>query len=143
MTLLDVNVLVNAVNTDSADHTRMKTWLEARLQSQDVVALPWAVLKGFVRITTSPRILSKPLHLDVALRVVEDWLNLPNVRVLQPTDRHMNSFGAMCRAANATGNLVTDAHLAALATEHGCELASSDTDFAKFPGLRWINPLMP
>lgn len=96
---------------------------------------------GFVRICTHARILPKPLPAAVALEQVEEWLSLPNVRIVQPTASHPRRFAELCRAAGVSGNLVTDAHLAALAIEHGAELASCDEDFGRFPGLRWFNPL--
>lgn len=141
MVLVDVNLLVHAVNADSPHHAAARAWLDNLLQGAGPVALPWAVLTGFVRITTHPRILPHPLPLDEALKVMNQWLALPSVTVPHPTSRHAQEFEAACRGAAATGNLVTDAHLAALATEHGAELASCDADFAKFPGLRWFNPL--
>jgi len=99
------------------------------------------VIIGFVRITTNPRLTNNPFTLQDALDQVREWLALPGVSVVHPTPEHERHFAEQCRTANVTGNLVTDAHLAALAIEHGCELASNDTDFARFPGLRWINPL--
>lgn len=107
------------------------------------VGLPWAVLVGFVRIVTNPRAMANPFTLEEALDQVNAWLSLPNVSVLHPGPEHARRFADASRAAQARGNLVTDAHLAALALEYGCELASSDTDFAKFTGLRWVNPLSP
>ncbi len=142
MILLDVNVLINAVNTDSPLHVTAKRWMEAKLHAGEKIAIPWAVLKGFVRITTNARIIPKPLTLDEALQTIEGWVSLSNVSILHPTDRHMEVFTSLCRASNATGNLITDAHLAALAVEHGIQLASSDADFARFPGLQWINPFI-
>ncbi|MGB8166503.1 MAG: type II toxin-antitoxin system VapC family toxin [Chthoniobacteraceae bacterium] len=141
MVLVDVNLLVHATNADSPDYAGARVWLSQLLQSKETVGLPWAVLVGFVRITTNPRILPNPLALDQALTQVNDWLALPNVQIIHPTHEHARVFSDLCRAANATGNLVTDAHLAALATEHGGELASCDDDFRKFAGLRWFNPL--
>jgi toxin-antitoxin system PIN domain toxin len=141
MVLVDVNLLIHAVNADSPDHVRARAWLRERLTGPESVALPWAVLIGFVRITTHPRILPNPLPLEDALRQVEHWRSLPNVAVLQPTPSHAQQFASLCRAATAAGNLVTDAHLAALALEHDVELASCDTDFGRFAGVRWFNPL--
>ena len=105
------------------------------------MALPWVVLAGFIRISTNPRIMSVPLTLDQALGCVDEWLALPTVQVVGPTSAHQQVFARMLRAASATSNLVSDAHWAALATEHGCYLASTDDDFQKFPGLHWLNPL--
>jgi len=99
------------------------------------------VLVGFVRITTNPRITSHPFALEEALDQIHQWLDLPGVQILHPVADHERHFAEMCRAAHAVGNLVTDAHLAALAIEHDCELGSNDADFGRFPGLRWVNPL--
>ena len=105
------------------------------------MALPWAVLAAFVRLSTNPRVVTCPLTLDEALGHIDEWLDLPIVRIIAPTERHRVEFARMLRDAQATGNLVTDAHLAALAIEHGCRVASTDGDFARFPGLDWLNPL--
>lgn len=141
MELVDVNLLINAVHTASPDHGRARAWLDGKLQRREAIGLPWAVLVGFVRITTNPRITNHPFTLEQALAQVREWLALPGVAVLHPTGEHARHFAEQCLAAGATGNLVSDAHLAALAVEHGCELASNDADYGKFPGLHWINPL--
>ena len=141
MLLVDVNLLVYAVFKDSARHEAAREWLDATLSGTEAVALPWVVLAGFIRISTNPRIMSVPLTLDQAIGYVDEWLGLSTVRVVGSTSAHQQVFARMLRAAGATGNLVSDAHLAALATEHGCYLASTDDDFQKFPGLHWLNPL--
>ena len=141
MMLVDVNLLVYAVFEDSARHDTARAWLDAALGGTESVALPWVVLMGFIRLSTNPRIMSAPLTLDQALGYVDEWLALPTVRIIGPTPTHQQVVTRMLRAANASGNLVSDAHLAALAAEHGCSLASTDDDFRKFPGLRWFNPL--
>jgi toxin-antitoxin system PIN domain toxin len=141
MVLVDVNLLIHAIHSASPDHAAAKTWLDDRLQSGEPLGLPWAVLVGFVRITTNPRITSHPFTLDESLQQIRDWLETPGVQILHPTAEHERHFADLCRAAGAVGNLVTDAHLAALAIEHDCELGSNDTDFSRFPGLRWVNPL--
>ena len=141
MVLVDVNLLINAIHSASPDHAAAKAWLDGRLQGGEPVGLSWAVLVGFVRITTNPRITSHPFTLDESLQQVRYWLALPGVQILHPTAEHERHFAELCRAAGAVGNLVTDAHLAALAIEHQCELGSNDADFGRFPGLRWVNPL--
>ena len=141
MILVDVNLLISAIATQAPNHLAAKTWLNAVLQRDEEIGLPWAVLVGFVRISTNPRAMTNPLTIEAALQQIDEWLALPGVRVLNPTPGHERHFAEVCRASNATGNLVTDAHLAALAIEHNCELASNDTDFARFPRLRWVNPL--
>ena len=141
MVLVGVNLLVYAVFKDSVRHEAARAWLDTTLSGTEPVALPWVVLAGFIRISTNPRIMSVPLTLDQALDYLDEWPVLPVVRVVGPTSAHQQVFARMLRAASATGNLVSDAHLAALATEHGCSLASTDDDFQKFPGLHWLNPL--
>ena len=142
MIFLDANLLIYAVNADAPLHWQAKTWVQDTLDGQrGPVALNWFSLVAFVRIITNPRIISAPRSLDEALHLVNAWLALPAVRLIEPGAGHAHHFDTICRSANAKGNLITDAHLAALAIEHGCELASCDTDFSTFPGLRWINPL--
>jgi toxin-antitoxin system PIN domain toxin len=105
------------------------------------VCLCWTVLNAFIRIGTSPRVFEHPLYLDQALARLQSWLGQPCTRIVLPTERHWTVFQRMVREGQAVANLVTDAHLAALAIEHGCDLASTDSDFSRFPGLRWRNPL--
>ena len=144
MILLDANLLIYAVNRDAADHAKAKHWVEETFSGQrGPVLLSWFTLVAFVRISTNARALTNPFSLDEALRVIGEWLALPDVSVIAPGPGHAAIFEAACRSANVTGNVITDAHLAALAIEHGCELASCDADFAKFPALHWINPLVP
>ncbi len=141
MVLVDVNVLINAKMTGMPAHPQARAWLDALLQSDETVGLPWAVLVAFVRITTHVRAMTNPLSLNGALDQVEEWLALPGVVVLHPTTEHARHFAELCRSANVTGNLVSDAHLAALAVEHDCDLASNDGDFARFPSVRWVDPM--
>lgn len=143
MLLVDVNLLIHAVNQDSPDHARARAWWLGLEQAGEPVGLPWLTLIAFVRLITNPKAVVRPVGLTEALRTMRQFMAQGKVTVLHPTSSHAQEFDQACRNANATGNLVTDAHLAALAIEHGCELASCDTDFAKFPGLRWINPLQP
>lgn len=144
MILLDANLLIYAVNRDAPDHARAKLWMEETLSGQrGPVLLSWFTLVAFVRVATNARVLANPFPLDEVLRMIREWLALPGVSIIAPGSGHAAIFETACRSANAAGNLVTDAHLAALAIEHGCELASCDADFAKFVGLRWINPLSP
>jgi uncharacterized protein len=141
--LIDANLLIYAVFQDSARHELARVWLDAALTSAEPVALPWAVVSAFVRLSTNPRIMTQPLTLNEALGHVEEWLALPSVCIIGPTSEHLGTFSKMLRGAQATGNLVTDAHLAALAVEHHCRLASTDADFARFSALDWFNPLAP
>lgn len=144
MILLDANLLLYAVNADAPEHAKAKTWVEETFAGQrGPVLLSWFTLVAFVRIATNPKAFANPFPLGDALRIVKEWLALPGVRVISPGSDHALLFETACLSTNAVGNLITDAHLAALAIENGCEIASCDTDFAKFPGLRWLNPLAP
>jgi toxin-antitoxin system PIN domain toxin len=139
--LPDVNILVHAHNTDSRRHGQARRWWSETMSATELVALPWAVILGFIRITTNRTIFESPWHVEDALERVETWLQQPHVRVVHPTHRHAELLAAFLRGAGTAGNLTTDAHLAALALEHGCTLVSTDADFGRFPGLRWHNPL--
>ena len=101
----------------------------------------WPVLTAFIRIGTNVRLHRRPLTLREAVERVQSWLDQPCVRIISPTDQHWRLFQSMLRAGNATANLVSDAHLAALAVEHNAVLHSTDTDFARFRGVKWVNPL--
>lgn len=141
MRLVDLNVLLYAVNADSPRHARARKWVEQAIGGADSVALPWVVILGFLRIVTSRRVFSKPLSLAEATEFVDGWLARPNVVTLGPGPDHWRLLRGVLAEAGAAANLTTDAHLAALAIEHGCELCSTDADFARFRQLRWMNPL--
>lgn len=141
MILPDVNLLVYAHDTRSREHEPARAWLEGVLSGDEPVALAWVVLLGFVRLTTNPRAVADPLPVDGVLRRVDALLAQPQVRIVHPGHRHGELLFGFLRALGAAGNLTTDAHLAALAVEHGCTLYSTDADFARFPGLDWQNPL--
>lgn len=143
MILVDANLLVYAKVTGFPLHPPARRWLEERLTAHARVALPWPSLIAFLRITTNPRIFERPLGIDAAWKQVEEWLSLRGVWTPTPTERHTEVFGELLRATSAGANLVPDAHLAALAIEHGLTLCSTDGDFARFPGLKWENPLAP
>jgi uncharacterized protein len=106
------------------------------------VCLCWTVLCAFIRISTNPRVFENPLSLEQAIARVQSWLDQPGTRIIRPTERHWTVFQQVLTGGQAVANLVTDAHLAALAIEHGCELASTDSDFARFANLKWKNPLI-
>lgn len=141
MKILDLNVLLYAVNRDSPRHADARAWLESTLSGEESVGLPWVVILGFLRIATSPHILPRPIPIEQAIRVVDSWLAQPPVAPLSPGDEHWRVLADLLADAGSAGNLTTDAHLAALAIEHGAELCSTDSDFARFPHLRWVNPL--
>ena len=141
MRLLDLNVLLYAINTDSPHHRKARKWVEGTLAGTETVALPWVVILGFLRVATSRQVFTKPLDADDAIDVVDGWLSRPNVVALHPGPQHWRILKMLVSAAGTAGNLTTDAHLAALAIEHGCELCSTDADFGRFPQLAWTNPL--
>jgi toxin-antitoxin system PIN domain toxin len=137
----DVNLLVYAYDSDAPLHERARAWLEATLSGTETVGLPWVVLLGFIRLSTRRAAFETPLGVEVAVGFVEEWLDQPCASVIHPTVRHAAILGELLAPLGAGGNLTTDAHLAALAIEHGATLCSADNDFSRFPGLRWVDPL--
>ncbi len=141
MILVDANLLLYAEDSLSEHHEAARTWWDDQLSGLEPVALCWPVLSAFVRIGTNARLHQRPLLLKEAIARVQSWLDQPCVRVIQPGDQHWSLFQQMLRSGNAVGNLVSDAHLAALAVEHNCVLHSTDADFSRFRGLKWRNPI--
>ena len=136
----DVNLLVYAFDQLSPFHEPAKAWLETVLSGTESVGLAWNVLIGFLRISTNPA-LRKPLTIEQALDLVALWLAQPNVVIIEPGPRHLELLRDLLIPVGTGRNLSSDAHLAAIALEHGAEVYSADTDFDRFPGLRWHNPL--
>jgi toxin-antitoxin system PIN domain toxin len=141
MILVDANLLIYAEVESMADHHAAREWFQNQLEAGHRIGLPWQSILAFLRITTNPRVFPRPASTDQAVSTVEGWLKLPGVWTPGPTERHALVLGRLLRGARASGNLVTDAHLAAIAIGHGLELCSTDGDFARFDGLRWKNPL--
>jgi uncharacterized protein len=141
MLVVDLNLILYAINSDAEVHEPARRWWEDALGGEEIVALTWTVILGFLRISTNARIVSNPLTIDEAVSVVEDWLAQPVVRVLEPTERHWPILKSLLEVSGSAGNLTSDAHLAALAIEHGAILCSADRDFGRFAHLRWHNPL--
>ena len=141
MILPDVNLLVYAYNVDAQRHGAARTWWEELMNGSEPVGLPWAVICGFVRLMTHPSVLLTPLAPEPALQHVRTWLERSVVTVLEPGPSHLEIFTRLLHGLGVAGDLTTDAHLAAIAIEHQCVLHSNDSDFARFPGLRWHNPL--
>lgn len=141
MIIVDVNLLIYAVNQDAPSHKKAKSWLEAAISGTETVGLSWTVLLAFLRLTTRPGLFQKPLAVDRAFELVETWLQQPTVTVVEPTARHLSTLRDLVLTVGTGGNLTSDAHLAALAIEHGAQLCSADNDFARFDRLRWRNPL--
>jgi toxin-antitoxin system PIN domain toxin len=141
MILPDLNVIVHAYNRGSVSHPHAREWWEALLSSSRPVGLCWAVMLGFIRLATQRRIFREPLPVAAACAEVRAWLVQPQVVILEPGRRHAAIVFDLLERLGTGGNLTTDAHLAALAIEHQCELCSTDADFTRFPGLLWMNPL--
>ena len=135
-----MNVLLNAYDRDSKFRKAVAGWWEEVLGGPAVVGLPWVSILGFIRLMTNPRIYANPTTPSQAIRVVKNWLAQPNVEIVSPGNRHADILFGLLESAGVAGNLTTDVHLAALAIEHGAQLASTDNDFARFPKLRWFNP---
>lgn len=140
MVLPDVNILVRAFRRDAPGYAETRAWLKETLRSEATVGVADLVLSGFLRVVTHPRVFNPPTPLDRALQFAESLRNQPNVVVLSPGRRHWKIFVDLCRQADARGNLVPDAFLAALAIESGSEWITTDRDFARFEGLRWSAP---
>jgi toxin-antitoxin system PIN domain toxin len=141
MILVDANLLIYAVNQDAPLHRRAKAWLESAFSGPETVGLSWNVLLAFLRLTTRQGLFRRPLPVDTAFDLVGAWLDQPSSNVVHPGPRHLAILRDLLLPMGAGGNLTSDAHLAALAIEHGAQLCSSDADFARFPGLKWRNPV--
>ena len=141
MKLPDVNLFLYAYDSRSTRHEVARGWVEETLSGAETVALSWIVLLAFVRLSTRPTVVEHPLDVDTAIQLVESWLDQPCVTVIHPTERHAAVLRELLLPLGTAGNLTTDAHLAALAIEHGALLCSCDADFSRFQGLRWTDPL--
>lgn len=141
MILVDANILIYAKSVRSAQHERASKWLDDQLNGVAPVGLPWPVLLAFVRITTNNRAFAGAKSAAEQWQQALEWLACPPVWIPQPTERHADVLGELLSLPGMGGNLVMDAHLAALAIEHGLTLCSADTDFARFKKLQWVNPL--
>ena len=141
MILPDINLLVYAYNSDAPDHGQARSWGEACLSETKSVGLPWVVMLGYLRLMTGRSVLVDPLPPEEALHHLRSWLERPQAEILHPGPRHLDLLDALVTEAGAAGRLTTDIHLAALAIEHQAELHSNDSDFSRFSGLRWVNPL--
>ena len=141
MTLVDANVLLYAYHPRAAQHDRCRAWVEAEFSGGAAIRIPWATIVAFLRIGTNPRVFERPLTIAEAEAAVSSWLALPSVSPVDPGERYWDVPRDLLDRAQVTGPLVTDAALAALAIEHGATLCTTDRDFARFPGLRTLNPL--
>jgi toxin-antitoxin system PIN domain toxin len=139
--LPDVNLLLYAYDSRSSRHSPARRWLEEALSGSETVGLAWNVLVGFVRLSTRPAVVERPYSVEEAIGLVESWLAQPCTTMMHPTERHAALLRELLAPLGTAGNLTSDAHLAALAIEHGATLCSCDVDFSRFAGLRWVDPL--
>lgn len=143
MILVDANLLVYGANHSAPEHAAAREWLDLRLGGTARVGLPWPSLLAFVRLASNPLVVRQPVTVAGAWGQVRQWLDSPVAWVPLPTERHAEVFESLCVPSWMTSRLVPDAHLAALAIEHGLTVCSTDGDFARFPGVDWNNPLAP
>ena len=141
--IVDANILLYAVDVGSPFHNAARGWLEDALNGPRRIGLPWPTLTAFLRISTHPRASSDPLTTGEAWELIADWLAAEPTWIPNPTPRHADVLQRLVVDGDLRGNLVTDAHLAALAIEHGVGVCSADSDFARFPVLSWVNPVHP
>jgi uncharacterized protein len=139
--VVDANLLIYSYDTDSSNHTKSRAWVEKILSDVEPVGLPWQTVSAFLRVMTNRRLPGSRLTVEQAAQIVEEWLAQPNVRIIVAGDEHWSVFRRMVIEGQASGPLVSDAQIAALTIEYGGVLYTADRDFARFPGLRWKNPL--
>ena len=139
--LVDANLLLYAEDDTSPFHPTARAWLDEVLNGAVRVGLPWASLLAFLSVRTHPRVYGRPLAAAAAMTLVREWLAAPAAWVPQPTDRHAAVLTGLVERYHLSANVIPDAHLAALAIQHGVAVCSADTDFARFTEVRWINPL--
>ncbi len=141
MKIVDINLLIYAINKDTPHHTKAKKWLELSLSSDEPFGFAWIVILGFLRIVTNGRIMPSPLAPEVAIETVDDWLRQPPALTVAPSHQHWAIFKEILMPLGTAANLTSDAHLAAIAIGHGARLYSTDNDFSRFQSLRWTNPI--
>jgi len=137
----DANLLIYAYDENSEHHEQAKRWLEKKLSSPELFGLSWQVIAAFLRISTNARVFTLPLTLAEAIEIVNEWLAQPQVKILLPTEKHWQIFSDLILEGQTSGAMMMDAHLAALAIEHGATLATNDRDFVRFSKLKTENPL--
>jgi toxin-antitoxin system PIN domain toxin len=140
MILIDANILLYAEDSLNPLNKEARPWLDEQLSGELPVCFCWTTINAFLRISTNRRIFSNPLTISQAVNRVQSWLGQPTVKIIQPAENHWEVFKGLIIGGQASANLVPDAHLAALAIEHGCVLYSTDSDFSRFPKLKWKNP---
>lgn len=141
MIVLDANILIYAYDSASSRHVKAKAWVERTFSGAEPIGLSWQTISAFLRVMTNSRLPGERFTVEEAARIVDQWLLQPNMRLLVPGDDHWLLLRQMMVEGQASGPLCSDAHLAALTIEYGGVLQTVDRDFARFPGLRWTNPL--
>jgi toxin-antitoxin system PIN domain toxin len=139
--LIDSNLLLYAKFEDVPQHSRAKVWFEDQLSGGARIGIPWQASLAFLRLATNARVFGRPLTIAAAWKQMMEWLDHPKVWIPEPTEDHAAVLSRLLLDANVTGNLIADAHLAALAIEHGLTVCSADSDFARFVGVSWLNPM--
>jgi toxin-antitoxin system PIN domain toxin len=140
--LIDANLLLYAYHPRAAQHQASRAWLEESLSGSQLVRFAWLTLWAFLRISTNPRVFDRPLSAPEAGAAMSSWFAQPSVGILEPGERHWEILQKLITDGQSSGPLIMDAVLAALAVEHGATLHTTDRDFARFPGLKWMNPLV-
>ena len=141
MKLIDLNLLLYAYDSGALEHESSRSWLAGVMTGPERIGLSWITLLGFIRLSTAPRILADPYDVRQAVDIVSDWLSRDTVSIVSPTDRHWAHLSGLLPKHRVRGSLIMDAHLAALAIEHGATLCTNDRDFLRFPGLKVEFPL--
>lgn len=141
MILLDANILLYAYNSDDPQHRRASEWLRSLFAGKELMGLALVTLWAFLRVSTNPRLWPNPKSAEESFRLIRGWLEVPGVVMVKPGPRHLQLLEQVIIDSYVTGSLVSDAVLAAIAIEHAATLASTDRDFRRFSGLRWVNPL--
>lgn len=140
MLIVDANVLLHAVNERAREHDSARAWMATSLRGGEAVGFAWVAILAFLRLSTHPAVFPRPLTADRATEVAEGWLARRSAVVVEPTSRHLPLLGGLLGGSGTAGNLVTDAHLAAVALEHNATIVSFDRDFGRFEGVRWRHP---
>ena len=142
MILVDANLLLYAYHPKAAQHEKSRAWLESALAGPELIRFAWLTLWAFLRIATNPRVFGRPLSASEAMAAIAAWLAQPAAGVIEPGERHWDILRELVREGQASGSLVMDAVLAAIALEHGATLCTTDRDFSRFARLKWRNPLI-
>ncbi len=140
MKIVDINILIYAINEDSPLHAKIKSWWENAVMDEEPIGLPWVVVLGFLRIVTNTRIMPRALSPDAATELMDEWLSIPSAAIIHPHENHWNILRELFKDMGTAANLTTDIHLAAMAIEYGARLYSTDNDFSRFKKLRWVDP---